>query len=191
MITLWEKDTKKIVNQTTDHSLEENYRLKAQGKQLNFHSNPNSNVFPDYGYQLNSAGDHVPMAPEKSVATLAVEEQVATGVISLDSVKQSHKHFLYLNSTVYLNSTKTENGYICSDAAQKICIATVAMKNISDNDEDKLRMTQDGLLYELSKAREILAKCAAVTASYRAACAAVDRAQNVAQVHAVKLETFL
>ena len=191
MITIWDKSTKKIVNQSSDHSLEANYWLKAQGKQLGFHSNVNSTVFPDYGYHLNNEGEHVPLAPEKTPATLILEEQVANGSVSLDAVKIGHKHLLYLSSTVYLNSAKTTNGYTCSDAAQKICVATIAMKNLPDSDEDKLRMTQDGILYSLAKAREILAKCAAVTASYRAACEAVDRAQNVAQIQAVKLETYL
>jgi len=192
MITIWNKTTKKIVNQTTDHNLEENYRLKAQGKQLGFHSNPNSDRFPDVGFCLNDQGEHVPVDPETPAPVLALEAKVAQGLVTLDSVKSEHKNLLYLMSTVYLNSAKTtEHGYICSDAAQKICVATIAMKNVSEEDEDKQRMTQDGLLYSLDKAREILAKCAAVTAAYKAACAAVDRGQNVAQVLAVKLATFL
>jgi hypothetical protein len=218
MIVIWDKKTKKILHQTSDESLLPNYLLLAQQdpNTYGFFFNNSAEVFPESGKIIDSeTGEYremtynekvisklaSPLLPtQKLVVTDGVEtpisktreELLKAGLATLNDYKSQKKSSLYFEATAYLNTSLTPtNKYTTSDAAQKIAIATISMTNLGDNDPNKVLLTQQGLLYTIDKAKEILAFCAAVTASFRAACNAVDSAINLAQIDDIHLSTYL
>jgi hypothetical protein len=216
MIVVWNKKTKQILHQTMDMSLAANYELYAHKKDVGFFCKPEASAFPESGYVIDSeSGDYRPMTyAEKVKAKLASvlrpdqkivvdsngveqavpltdQEQLKAGLITLSDLRSKQKTFLYFEATTYLNSSFTKNGYSTSDAAQRIALNSIQMKNVSNQDEDLKSLTSAGLIYPLDKAREILTFCASVTASFREACKAVDSAVNVAQISSIHLNSYL
>lgn len=217
MIVIWDKKTRKVIYQTSDDSQYANYSLYAQQhSSVGFLSKASMAVFPEPGYKIDMSGNYVPLSYAERVANGSApaptnlqkvivradgtesleyksnEELIATGTKSLDDFRASKKNFLYQSAVDYLNRSVTpQNKYPTSEAAQKICIATMALANTPDTDPNKILMIQSGLLFTVDKAKEILAFCSAVMASFRSACKAVDEAINLAQLDSIQLSTYL
>lgn len=216
MIVVWNKETRKILHQTTDNSQLQNYELFAHQKNVGFFFNPDATAFPEPGFVIDqTSGEYRPMTYAEKVSArlepalqpnqkivkdnngnefaviMSDDEQLKAGIITLLDIKSRQKTFLYMQATGHLNSSTTKNGYSTSDTAQKIALNSIQMKNVSDSDVDKKSLVEAGLIYSLEKSREILTFCAAVTASFREACKAVDSALNVAQVTSIKLDSYL
>lgn len=216
MIVVWNKQTKKILHQTTDMSLVSNYELYAHKKDIGFFCKPDATSFPEPGYLLDEeSGDYRPMtyaekvkakiapalkADQKIVAdsngvehavSMTDTEKLKSGLLTLADLKSKQKTLLYIEATNYLNLSFTQNGYSTSDTAQRIALNSIQMKNVAKTDEDYKSLSEAGLIYSLDKAREILTFCASVTAAYRAACKSIDSALNVVQISGIHLDSYL
>lgn len=173
MITCWDK-TGKIIH--TDINDDDFQMWEADTSVFGIRK---SNKFPEDGFILTSNGNY---------RQKTKQEQINDGTLSLNSYKEDAYIRITNEANLFLTTARTKSGHLVNNDAQKIALFTISMKNVDNNDIDKILYSTSGLIYDIDKAREILSYCADVKTVVQACNLAIKTANLVVSIDAIKFQ---